>query len=565
MIRSRKGFLRALVFGASVTVTLAGCAVDKDELGKGEVAGGLPPGTPGQSGGLGKADDAARVVAVDLQSQHPYQNDTYQTFNLALDALVPWCAHQTRVHFAVLRTERDYDFVSVKGSADTAAQVFDGTHDDTWSEWRQLDAENKHIDVVLDTDYSITRHGFEIDSVEWAGAPICPMIAIPPCAAGQVDVNPPRGVCECPAMPTCVAVADIEITHTTAHGHNVRGHQTSGTGAFDLAPGPADGIEAKQIGTVAETAVFDVMRLAASLRVLAGPSYETATNPGEHLVIRFGAAEIRYAAPVGEHSAAVAQVVAAFESLFLCASEDAITCATGLVCADDNCVAPGSCSCTEEYTPVCGENGVTYGNACKAVCASAPVVHPGECGITGDLCGTIRGLSCRDGFRCRFDVSIFDYPYPDAGGACVAQDYCDAPTDCDHLVHIAVPGAWACNANTCAWETGIVWSPVAGWSFATSHPYGNNQSVWKKLYLPAGAQQMRLSAAGVFALENGYDKLEVWTWQNGAWKKVKTFTGSQGPTADDVFAGRYHYLHFVSDVSVTEHGFDLTAAYTTAL
>jgi hypothetical protein len=72
---------------------------------------------------------------------------------------------------------------------------------------------------------------------------------------------------------------------------------------------------------------------------------------------------------------------------------------------------------------------------------------------------------------------------------------------------------------------------------------------------------MRLVVSPPFELEQGYDKLEVWTWRGTSWVKVRTYTGNAGPAATDEFAGQYHYLKFVSDSSVTRYGFDLVAQY----
>jgi hypothetical protein len=102
---------------------------------------------------------------------------------------------------------------------------------------------------------------------------------------------------------------------------------------------------------------------------------------------------------------------------------------------------------------------------------------------------------------------------------------------------------------------------VPGGAFETAHPYGNSTSVWKEITLPANGQAMRLRTASDFALENNYDFLEVWTWTNGAWKLAKRYTGSIGPTLTEEWTGRYFYLRFVSDVSVTKNGFALHAEW----
>ncbi len=545
----------------ATALTVAGC-VDKVELDKGVVDEELPPGSPLPGPAAGKADGDAIRASITIESAHPYTNNFDRTYPIDLTGRVPSCARRARVHFATLRTEAGYDYVHVQGPSGVV-QSLDGNRDNTWSSWVELQGLSS-MSIRLETDESITRDGFRIDSVEVEASVICPAVAIPVCEDDYLDINTSRGTCECPRWPTCKADADITLEHAIGGGFagTVSGHRAVGPAAYNVTYRPGDPDVVTPIGTIDHARLQAVVRAFQDARWLERSEDSQWTNWNETLSFGIAPRTRAFTRGQGEFPADYAALATQVDELFVCGTGGALTCAAGMVCRDGACVED-SCVCPAIYDPVCGADGRTYSNNCAAGCADVAIRHDGECGQIGDPCGGLAGGACTDTNKCRYGASQFEAPFPDAAGTCVAGTYCDAAADCTGLPHIAVPGTWACEQNACAWRAGMAWQAVPGFSFVTSHPYANNLATFKELYAPAGATKVRLVVNGRFELENNYDYLEVYSWQNARWVRVKRYTGTVGPALTDELVGRYHYLKIVSDSSITKHGFDVTAQFAT--
>jgi len=107
-------------------------------------------------GNCSPSQSSGDIVNYSLESDHPYENNTNQTWTITMLGFT-----SIAVHFSRLEVESGWDYVIVSDESGNQSRSYTGTYEDFWSSSFEGDT----IKITLKSDYIISDWGFAIDKV----------------------------------------------------------------------------------------------------------------------------------------------------------------------------------------------------------------------------------------------------------------------------------------------------------------------------------------------------------------------------------------------------------------